>query len=536
MDRRSFIGFGAMASGMLVTANLRGALAAAVDAKPGATVETTAGRIRGLNQNGVLAFRGVPYGASTAGSARFMPPSKPRSWTRVRDAFELGFRCPQTDAGLIPEVNAVDRREPMGEDCLVVNVWTPGASNARKRPVMVWLHGGGYSVGSAGFTIYDGANLAKNEDMVVVGVNHRLNVFGFLYFAEIGGEQYAHASNVGMMDIVAALEWVRDNISAFGGDPGNVTIFGQSGGAGKVSTLLAMPSAKGLFHRAIVESGSAVKGVARGDASQSSEDFLAKLGLKANQIDQAQKLPMQQLVTAMGSAGVPGNPGLRLAPTTDGHTLPSDPFDPRAPEISSDVPLLTGTVETEVAFLLNQPLDEIDDAKLHQEVKQVVRKADDAQVDRLIAAYRAGRPNIANRHLELIVASDATFRQGVMIQSERKAAAQRAPVYMYYFTWQSPVREGKLGAFHTVEIPFVFRNLEAGKPMTGTGEDRYALSNQISGAWAEFARSGNPSHTGMPNWPAFTNNERATMILNNECKVVNDPNGEERKMLRSLLA
>jgi para-nitrobenzyl esterase len=536
MDRRKFIGLGAVASGLLLSGKMKVARAVAAQGAPGEIVETTAGRIRGLAQGGVVAFKGIPYGAPTGGSSRFMPPGKPQPWAGVRDALALGFRCPQSPSTLIPEVAAVDRKEPPGEDCLVLNVWTPGAGRSRKRPVMVWLHGGGYSAGSSGYAIYDGANLAQKHDAVIVGVNHRLNVFGFLYFAEIGGEKYAHSSNVGMLDLVAALEWVRDNIGAFGGDAGNVTIFGQSGGAGKVSTLMAMPSAKGLFHRAVIESRPMEKGVPRGEASAAAEEFLSRLGLKPNQIDEAQKLPMEQLVAAMRAGGMPGNPSLRLEPTVDDRTLPWGMFDPRATELSANIPLLTGSVETEVAFIPNQVLDPIDDATLHQKVKQALGKAGDDQVDPLIAAYRKGRPNIANTDLYLILASDATFRQGVLAEAERKAAGGKAPAYMYYFTWHSPVRDGKLRAFHTLELPFVFDNLEAGKTMTGTGEDRQALSDRMSNAWVAFARTGNPNHTGLPHWPAFSNQERATMIFNDECKVVNDPNGEERKMLRSLLA
>jgi para-nitrobenzyl esterase len=536
MDRRKFISLGAMASGMLLTNKMKLALPVAAQGAPGEIVETSAGKIRGMTQNGVLSFKGIHYGAPTGEGSRFMPPGKPQPWAGVRDALELGFRCPQSPSTLIPEVAAVDRKEPAGEDCLVLNVWTPGAGRSRKRPVMVWLHGGGYSAGSSGYAIYDGANLAQKQDVVIVGVNHRLNVFGFLYFAEIGGEKYAHSSNVGMLDIVTALEWVRDNIGAFGGDPGNVTIFGQSGGAGKVSTLMAMPSVKGLFHRAVIESRPMEKGVPRGEASAGAEEFLSRLGLKPNQIDEAQKLPMEQLVNAMRAGGLPGNPSLRLEPTVDDRTLPWGMFDPRATELSANIPLLTGSVETEVAFFPNQMLDPIDDPTLHQKVKQALGKAGDEQVDQLIAAYRKGRPNIANTDLYLILASDATFRQGVLAEAERKAAEGKAPAYMYYFTWHSPVRDGKLRAFHTIELPFVFDNLDAGKPMTGSGEDRQALSDRMSNAWVAFARTGNPNHAGLPHWPAFTNQERATMIFNNECKVVNDPNGEERKMLRSLLA
>ena len=536
MNRRKFLRLGATASGALFASATRIAPLFPADAVPSEIIETTSGKIRGLRQNGAIGFKGVPYGASTGGSARFLPAAKPEPWKGVRDATALGFRCPQTTGGVIPEVAAVSGTEAMNEDCLVLNVWTSGTNHSAKRPVMVYLHGGGFTNASAGYTIYDGTNLAREQDVVLVGVNHRLNVFGFLYLADVGGEKYARASNVGMLDIIQALEWVRDNIGAFGGDPGNVTIFGQSGGAAKVSALMAMPSAKGLFHRAVMESRPPERGLPREEATKTAVEFLGRLGLKTDQIGEAQKLPAEQLVKAMGTRGTPENAALKLEPAVDGRSLPWGMFDPKATELSANVPLLTGSVETEVAFFPNQLLDPIDDATLHQKVKQALRKADDAQVDALIAAYRKGRPGIADTDLFLILASDATFRRDVMAEAERKAALGKAPAYMYYFTWHSSAREGKLRAFHTIELPFVFDNLDAGQPMTGSGDDRQALADRISGAWAAFARTGNPNHTGLPHWPPFTGPERATMIFNDECKVVNDPSADERKLLQSLLA
>lgn len=532
MNRRSFLGYGAMGTaGLLTGGTFRKSSAQDLgDSSPSAVVRTTAGRVRGIARDRVSAFYGIPYGASTAGARRFMPPAKPDPWTGVREATHFGHRSPQGPSALIPEVAAVDRREPAGEDCLCLNVWTSRAG-AGRRPVMVWLHGGGYSQGSGAFIIYDGANLACRHDVVVVTVNHRLNVFGYLYLAELGGEKFAQSSNVGMLDIVAALEWVRDNISEFGGDPNNVTIFGQSGGGGKVSTLMAMPSAKGLFHRAICESASAIKGVPKDDATQSAERYMQKLGLKPNQVDELQKLPADQLVEAIGGGGAMGGAGLRLAPVTDGKSLPRDPFSPNAPGISANVPLLIGSVETEVTFMRGTPLDPMDDAALHARVKQISRATDDAAIDHLIEVYRSGRPGIANTDLYLILASDATFRAGVMTEAERKAEEGAAPCYMYYFRWKSPVRDGKLRTFHTLEIPFVFDNVDLATAMTGSGQDRYALEDKISGAWVAFVRTGNPSHGLLPSWPAFNTRQRATMILDNECDVVDDPHGDERRAL-----
>ena len=539
MDRRSFIGsgIGALAAGTFMSSKLAMALGQSAATANGATVETTLGKVRGAAQAGVQAFRGVPYAASTAGANRFMPPAKRQPWTGVRDCIQLGPRCPQNDSeffGFVPKaLEPMCPAEPMGEDCLVVNVWTPGTTAGRKRPIMVWLHGGGYTTGSGGFVCYNGQELARKHDVVVVTVNHRLTVFGYVYFAGIGGEKYAGASNVGTLDIVAALEWVRDNAAAFGGDATNVTIFGQSGGAGKVSTLLAMPSAHGLFHKAIIQSGANVKGVPVDVANRSAETFLSKLNLKPDQIDQLQQLSPGQLLAAVPVGGGPGAPGLALAPVVDGKTLPGGPFDPTAPEISANVPVMIGTTETEVTFFPGQILDQIDDASLHKRVKQMLAKASDAQVDQVIAAYKAGRPGVANTDLFLALASDATFRAGVVLEAERKAA-QKAPVYQYYFTWHSPVQDGKLRAFHTLEIPFAFDVVDLATSMTGSGPERQPLADKVSGAWASFARSGDPNHKGLPHWSPFDATKRATMVLDNECKLVNDPHGAEQRVLHSV--
>ena len=534
IDRRSFIGMGSSVAGLLATrtANVM-ADSASASAAP-AVVTTTAGKIRGTHETGVYTFRGVPYGAATAGAGRFQPPRKPQPWPDIREATALGPRSPQLLSsfhGFVPpEVEVMDRDEAMSEDCLVLNVWTPTLDRGRKLPVMVWLHGGGYTSGSGGFICYDGIQLARKHDVVVVTVNHRLTALGYLYLAGFDSERYAASGNVGNLDIVAALEWVRDNIAACGGDPDSVTIFGQSGGGGKVSSLMAMPAARGLFKRAIVQSGAAVKGISRDAATQNAEHFLARLNLKPNQLEQLQNIPWQQLLQATEPSS---GPPINFGPVVDGHSLPADPFDPVAPALSASVPLLIGTVETEVTFFPGQPLDPIDDATLHARVKQMLKSASDADVDRVIAAYRAGRPGAANTDLYLIMASDG-FRAGVLLEAERKAAQAEAAVYQYYFTWRSPVREGKLRSFHTVEIPFVFDNVDAAKSMTGSGQDRYELATRMSNAWVAFARTGDPNHSGLPKWAPYDNTRRATMIFNTQCKLVDDPHGAEQRLLWSL--
>src|SRR5579883_1777472 len=518
IHRRSFLGSAALMATQSAAILVKAKAADIRGASSGPVVETTSGKIRGAVLNKVNAFKGISYGEATDVSGRFMAPAKPKPWSGVKDALEWGPEAPQGPHTEIPEVAATIPRQGHSEDCLHLNVWTNSVGRGGKRPVMLWLHGGGFTSGSGSYSIYDGANMARKHDVVTVTVNHRLNSFGFLYLPEIG------ASNAGMLDIVAALQWVRDNIANFGGDPNNVTIFGQSGGAGKVSTLLAMPSAKGLFHRAIVQSGANVRGVAAADATKTAQMLMSKLNVKS--ADELQMVPMDQLVSATLSV-----PGLRLAPVVDGKTLPGGPFDPTAPEISADIPLLIGNTEFEVTFFPQTKFDPLDDAGLHAAVKQSTR-ANDAEVDRLIAVYRKGRPNASNLELSQIIASDG-FTAGVLTEAERKAQ-QKAPVYKYYFTWQSPVREGKLKSFHTLEIPFVLENVDEGKSMTGAGQDRYALQSEMSGAWAAFARTGNPNHKGLPNWPRFTLDRRATMIFDKECKVVDDPHGEERKALAAL--
>ncbi len=533
IDRRTFLGTGSLAAaGFLVDGAFARAWAQDIRGLPMTpAVQTGAGRMRGVVRYGVNQFWGVPYGASTAGSNRFMPPVKPAPWTGIRDCVEVSSRAPQDPDGPISEVWSLDRREPMGEDCLSINVFTPGLGSGN-RPVMVWLHGGGFAGGSGNWLLYDGTNLARKEDVVVVSVNHRLNMFGFLHLADVGaGERWANSSNVGMQDIVAALGWVKENIAGFGGNPGNVTVFGQSGGGGKVTTLMAMPSAKGLFHRAIAMSGSAFRGATRENATRAVEQYLNKLGLKPGQLDQIQQMPWQRLQEAFFAQ--PRIQGLGGGPVVDGKSLPRDQWSPDAPSVSADVPLMMGSVETEDGWNDPPPPLEMTAEDMLTRVKRIARN-DEARARDLIALYRKTHTGISNTDVWLIMNADNTRRANAQQLGELKSAQGKAPSYLYYFNWRSPVHGGQMKSYHTLDIPFVLYNVDVAGSMTGAGQERYALAHKMSAAWAAFARHGNPNHADLPNWPAFESAGYPTMLLGNDCKVVKDPNREERLALKSV--
>lgn len=500
-------------------------------AKPGATVKTTAGSVRGLVREDVQQFWNLPYGASTAGANRFMPPQPVQPWSGVRDHFTVGTRCwQQPGVGEpAPVVLAMNRLEEESEDCLRLNVFTPAANNGA-RPVMVWLHGGGFTSGSGNYLIYDGTLLAKKEDVVVVSITHRLNIFGFLHLADHGGAEWAGATNAGMQDIVAALQWVQDNIAAFGGDPQRVTIFGQSGGGSKVTTLMAMPSASGLYHRAIAQSGAALRGVPASDASAATERFLAKLGIGTNQLRQLHRLTPRQIQQALYSE--PAVPNFAGGPVIDGTVIPRHQWDPSAPEFSANVPLMAGSTATENGWLGPPPYDMIEADMQAQFVR--LANGDVTKGNDLLVLYRRLYPNVRNRMLWLIAESDNTRRRNAQLLNVLKHAQGTAPSWLYYFDWHSPVDGNRMGAYHTLDIPFVFNNVDVAASMTGAAQERYQLAHVMSAAWAAFARSGNPDHADMPHWPAFDPGTYPTMVFANETVVRNDPNREERIALEAL--
>jgi para-nitrobenzyl esterase len=501
-------------------------------------VATKYGKVRGSSAGGVCTFKGIHYGASTEGANRFLPPTPPKPWTGVVDALQYGTMAPQylsTATGSDIRIAMGDIFGPggVGEDCLVLNVWTPSIRRG-KRPVMLWLHGGGYTAGSSGAPTYDGTNMARKQDVVVVGINHRLNIFGYLYLGKVS-EKYADSGNAGMLDCVLALEWVRDNIAHFGGDPRNVTIFGESGGGGKVSVLMAMPPAKGLFHKAIVESGSTLRVTTADQADVAARKFLAQLKISPEQVDDLQKVPMSDILAAQRAMTGPNS--IQLGPVVDGRSLPRQPFDPDAPAISADVPLLIGTNATETTALMGMgtpALFTLDEADMRARLKTYLHITDDTQLETVLAAYKKAQPDATPSEIYFAVTTDRAMRLNSITQAERKAALGAAPAYMYIFAWPSPVLGGKLRSSHGMEMGFVFDNTDKTAGMNGTGADLVPLAAKMSAAWAAFARTGNPNTSALPHWPAYDATTRATMIFNDESKVVNDPGKDARLALIAL--
>lgn len=495
---------------------------------------TAAGKVRGYTEKGIKVFKGVPYGSPTGGARRWLPPNKPVAWSGLRETTEFGPMCPQVFGAPLPEETAVLQRGPMSEDCLNLNIWTPAVGPGEgRRPVMVWFHGGGFSLGSGGSATNDGVNLTLKNDVVLVTVNHRLNLFGFLHLAELAGAAYGISGNVGMLDCVAALEWVRDNIAGFGGDPGNVTIFGQSGGGMKVMNLMAMPAANGLFHRVIAQSGFALSSNLPEQATGIARQVLDTLGLKADQMAELQALPAQRFVALLES-----RPDLTFAlgPVVDGQSLPTGPFSSSAPALSADVPMMLGTTETEIVFLPFAPLGPIDDAALHLHLKQYTT-LDDADLDRLISAYRSEYPEHDNTYLYQVLASDWLLGADAVTTAERKAALGPAPAYLYYFTKHTVVRDGKLRSPHTLDIPYVFDTLERGASIVGPATTKeQALADRLSRTWTTFARTGDPNNTSIPPWAPYDSQKRTVMVINDEPATVTDPHARTRILMAQLKA
>ena len=492
-----------------------------------AVTSTESGQVRGYINNGINTFKGIPY----AQAARFMPPQKPAHWTGVRSSMTYGPVCPLID----PTTSVSDEIEFVfnhnwgypNENCLVLNVWTPGLNDGKKRPVLFWIHGGGFTAGSSQeLPSYDGENLSKKGDMVVVSINHRLNILGFLDLSAYGGK-YKQSANLSILDMVAALEWVKTNISNFGGDPNNVTISGQSGGGAKVNTLMAMPSAKGLFHKAINQSGSFRTAMLEKTETQAiAAEVLKTLGLKPEQVDSLQTIPYPQLAAAGKKAlktieaqmKAEGKPvmgfGLSWGPSRDGEVLPYQLFSNEAMELSKNIPLMLGTTKNEFFSSLMAGLTN----GTQEQVNEFIKKQYGDKADAYTAAVKKAWP-LDTKPSDLIDI-DTRFRPGAVVQANLKSSvAGGAPVYMYLFTWQSPVLDGKYKALHCMELPFMFNNIGRCKEMTGGGRQAEVLAAKMSQSWINFARTGNPNHPGLPRWQAYNTRNTPTMYFDNQCVV-----------------
>lgn len=501
-----------------------------------ALATTSCGRVAGYIDRGVYTYKGIPY----AKARRFMAPEAPDAWEGVRSSRAYGPVSPQAERqGWQSDEQAYAFNWNDGhqsEDCLRLNIWTPSLQCC-DRPVMVWLHGGGYAAGSGHeLPSYDGRNLAQSQDVVVVSVNHRLNVLGFLDLSAFG-ERYANSGNAGMLDIVAALRWVRDNIANFGGNPRNVTVFGQSGGGGKVSTLLSMPDAGGLFHKAIIQSGSMMRTMTSAHSRRIGAETAANLGLDARTIAAIDTIPYGELLAAGEKAvakvrSEAEREGINSfmfgwAPTVDGRILPCQPFDRAAPAQSRNIPVMIGTTQHEFTASTYIPgLAE----RSAEEILAMVRARYGSRSDEFLSAF--GRAYQAYKPLDLLDC-DFIFRPNAVEQAGLIARDAAAPVYMYLFAWESPVMDGKFRSTHCMEIPFVFANTDLHESMTGGGADAARLADAMSHAWAQFARTGNPSVPELPDWEPYTTEGGATMLLADEPRMLHHHDRDLLEVVRS---
>ena len=483
---------------------------------------------------GIYAFRGIPYGADTA-PRRFMAPVAPKPWAGIREATEFGPRAPQpsfhfqrgTPSGFyLPQDTG-----PISEDCLYLNVWTPGLRDHRKRPVMVYIHGGGYDTGSANNVLYNGANLCRRGDVVVVTISHRLNLFGFLYLADLA-PGFEDSGNTGMLDLVLALQWVRDNIDEFGGDPGRVLIFGQSGGGAKCATLMDMPAARGLFHRVITMSGEQVTASRRESATSRSRAVLAALNLPVSRMGEIRTLPMDRLLAVYHAAGYYG-------PVKDGRNIVRDPFDPDAAPLSAAIPLIIANTNDETRLLIGRgdaSTFSLTWETLPAKLAKHGEYLGNLNLAKVIADYRVWYPQYTASDVFFAATTASRSWRPALIEAERRAAQPSAAshTWAYELDWPSPIDGGKWGAPHTLDIPLNLDNVAFAPGMTGDGPAAQQMASIMSSMCIQFARSGDPNHPGLPHWRPYSLAERATMCFNLPPRPVNDPRGNERRLIEQV--
>lgn len=525
LSRRDWMVSTAALAGTLITASP--ALAKQTSALT-PIIQTTSGPVRGRVEDGVHTFRGVRYGAPPVGRLRFRPPQPPRKWSKVFEAGVFGAAAMQSPGPDAPP------SEIHSEDCLFLNVWAP-VPGAAKRPVMVWLHGGAFAEGAAGRPTYYGDHFAR-DGVVLVSVNHRLNVFGFTQLPDSWGPAYRQSGLAGMLDIVQALQWVKANIARFGGDPNNVTIFGESGGGAKVSLLLGMPPAKGLFHRAIIQSGAGLTAAPRAYAQAlggaltetlgvKSGDVAALAALDAKTIFEGQKAAIEKVKGAAAKGFLTDG----FVPSIDGQALPRGPFTPEAQAWIADVPLLIGTNRDEMTlFLAASPaIANQTDA----DFEKAVREAYPAKADQVAAVLRAAHPGATPGDLTIALQTAKAFWIDSVILAERKLK-QPAPVWMYRMDWdRSPAMGGKLKASHAMELSFVFGTHENIRFFVGPGDGPTRMAAQMHPAWVAFAKTGDPQTTNLPTWPRYDLAKRQTMIFDLESRVESDPQGDLRRLI-----
>jgi len=507
-------------------------IARPVAAQASPVVETAYGRVRGISENGVHTFKAVPYGETTAGANRFMPPRPPKAWTGVKDCLAYG---PQTPQGAGPSVQEplrspdgftrlyARRPEPQSEDCLILNIWTPALDN-KKRPVMFWIHGGGFSTGSGASPWYDGTNVAKKQDVVVVTINHRLNVFGYCHLGAFS-PRYADSANCGTLDCIAALAWVRDNIGRFGGDPKRVMVHGQSGGGRKTSMVLATTPSQGLFQRAVIQSGSQLRVDTKETGEAKARRLLEALNIAPGDVDRLQQVPMLDIQRVQGRAA-----GAQWMPVVGTPSLPAHPGDGVIPGISHNVPVMIGTCRTEQSGFMapDGALDRLTDAQLQARLEMVQR----GQGANLLAMYKRLYPKSSNAEIAYMAATDRGYFLDSTIMAGLRAQQARAPTFYYSFEWETPIDGGRFFAPHALEIPFVFDSLAKATNIAGpvTPESQH-LADQVSALWANFARNGVPSAPGVPRWTPYNVERRPTLAINTVSRMVNDPRGEQRRTM-----
>lgn len=506
-----------------------------------AIADTKYGKVKGFILRGITMYRGIPYGADASGKNRFMPPQPPKPWNDIFPAVWWGNTAPQIMDNRYANAYSsfVDHwnYDDVSEDCLRLNIWTP-AIDSKKRPVMVWLHGGGYTNGNAiEQDGYDGENFSRKGNIVFVSINHRLGPIGFSDLSGVGGEKYADSGNVGALDMVAALEWVRDNISNFGGDPGNVTIMGQSGGGAKVCVLAAMPKAKGLIHKAVPLSGNTTEAMSQDYSRKIGGYILKEAGLTPAEVDKLQEIPwkdylllankaLQKATTEIGTPGMRGG----FAPVADGISIPKGKFYSDPNGLSSEVPmLLCSTFHEWNITRLSQELEEISLDKVKEMLKTSTRLggAMANKVGEIVDAYSRAFPNAKPSEIMAMVNSN---RKAIISTADAKAV-QKAPVYVAWFGWQPPMFDKRMKAFHCLDICFWYANTDLMLTHTGGGKRPRALSEKMSGALLQFMKTGNPNKGGLPEWKAYTTANGETMVLNDKPELKNDPDREARKLI-----